>query len=132
LSDAFIERQLDDYIWVIKESYKTAEMQNLLKSYVKGSPPEYRERIRNQELSVYGMKNQDGVIIKGNGSEATTEELQKIEDNVDRRMLTESPALREQSLQLEGNYLIPDNVELKKKAYAELKQSKKLTKAGVE
>lgn len=131
MSDAFIERQLDDYIWVIKESYKSSEMQELLQNYIKGSPPEYRERIKNDELSTYGMKIQDGVVIKGNGEEAKPEDLQKIEDIVDKRMLTESPALREQNLQLEGTYLFPDKKELKKKAYEELKKTKKLAKDGI-
>jgi len=77
------------------------------------------------------MKTQDGVVIKGNGEEAKPEDLQKIEDNVDKRMLTESPALREQNLQLEGTYLFPDKKELKKKAYEELKKTKKLAKDGI-
>tara|TARA_R110002020_G_scaffold66931_6_gene175738 strand:- start:1366 stop:1764 length:399 start_codon:yes stop_codon:yes gene_type:complete len=132
LSDAFIERQLEDYIWVIKESYKSSEMQKLLKSYVQGTPPEYREMVRKQEVSIYGMRIEDNTIIKANGDAASLDEVEKIEDNVDKRMLTESPALGEQKLQLQGNYLFPDERELKKKAYAELKQSKKLAEGGVE
>ena len=77
------------------------------------------------------MKIQDGVVIKGNGEEAKPEDLQKIEDIVDKRMLTESPALREQNLQLEGIYLFPDKTELKKKAYEEIKKNKKLAKDGI-
>jgi len=132
LSDAFIERQLDDYIWVIKESYKSSEMQKLLKSYVQGTPPEYREMLRKQEVSTYGMKMEGSTIIKANGEAASPDEVAKIESNVDRRMLTESPVLGEQKLELKGTYLFPDERELKKKAYAELKQSKKLAEGGVE
>ena len=89
-------------------------MQKLLKSYVQGTPPEYREIVRKQEVSIYGMRIEDNTIIKANGDAASLDEVEKIEDNVDKRMLTESPALGE------------------KKAYAELKQSKKLAEGGVE
>tara|TARA_R110002051_G_scaffold13881_1_gene45765 strand:+ start:17057 stop:17449 length:393 start_codon:yes stop_codon:yes gene_type:complete len=130
LSDAFLERQLEDFIWVIKESYKSSEMQKLLKSYVQGTPPEYREMLRNQEVSVYGMRIEDSTIIKANGEAASPDEVAKIESNVDKRMLTESPALGEQKLQKQGSYLFPDERELKKKAYAEIKQHKKLTQGG--
>ena len=70
-------------------------MQKLLKSYVQGTPPEYREIVRKQEVSIYGMRIEDNTIIKANGDAASLDEVEKIEDNVDKRMLTESPALGE-------------------------------------
>ena len=92
---------------MLEESYKTNEIQATLKNIVQYTPEEFRKMLLSQEASVYGIKKDGETYTKANGNDATSQELERINRNVDERMLRESPSLREHKLELKGKYLIP-------------------------
>jgi|9_EtaG_2_1085328.scaffolds.fasta_scaffold00677_4 hypothetical protein len=105
---SFAEQQSDDYIKQMTEYYRSSDMQENLKQLVKNTPEEFRERILKQELSVYGYEIENGVFLDNIRNPLPDKEREKVMKNVDRRMLSESPSLREHKLQLVGGYLLPD------------------------
>ncbi len=104
----FEKSQKLDYIRSLRDSYKTREMQATLKNLVQGHPEEFREKILRQESSIYGIKKNGETYLKSNGEYATVEEIEKIQKNVDERMLRESPALKEHNLIFSAGDLLPD------------------------
>ena len=92
---------------MLEESYKTNEMQATLKNIVQYTPEDYRKLLLSREASEYGIEKDGETYTKADGKEATLQELEKINHNVDELMLRISPSLREHKLELKGKYLIP-------------------------
>jgi hypothetical protein len=107
LSDEFSKRNTNDYFQMLEESYKTNEIQATLKNIVQYTPEDYRKMLLSREASEYGIKKDGETYTKADGKEATLQELEKINHNVDELMLRVSPSLREHKLELKGKYLIP-------------------------
>ena len=102
------ESAYNDWIKVISSEFNKGEYQQSIKQVITQSPPEFREVIERQEMDILGIKKTPNGYERLNGNSATEDEILSLNNNVNTRMLNESPALREHKVVQRGGKLIPD------------------------
>lgn len=98
----------NDWIKAITSEFSKGEYQQSLKQVITQSPYEFRDAIERQEMNIIGIKKTPDGYERPNGDVATEDEILSLNNNVNTRMLNESPALREYKVVQRGGKLIPD------------------------
>ena len=98
----------NDYMKLLSKEFAKGEMQEELKMVITQTPPEFREIIERQEADVAGLRKTPDGYERMNGIQASADEILSLNNNVNTRMLNESPALREHKVVLRGGKLSPD------------------------
>ena len=80
-----------DWMKSISELEK-GEYQEELKMVITQTPPEFREVIERQEADVSGLRKTSDGYERLNGTPASIDEILSLNNNVNTRMLNESPA----------------------------------------
>tara|TARA_R100001015_G_C4542389_1_gene106098 strand:- start:341 stop:667 length:327 start_codon:yes stop_codon:yes gene_type:complete len=93
---------------LLSKEFAKGEMQEELKMVISQTPPEFREIIERQEADVAGLRKTPDGYERMNGIQASADEILSLNNNVNTRMLNESPALREHKVVLRGGKLSPD------------------------
>ncbi len=69
---------------------------------------EYFQKVKRQEMRLSDFVEESGTVMRKSGDSATQEEINAMNERVEKRMLTESPALIEHKLSYRGGTLEPD------------------------
>ncbi len=94
---------------VVKAFAKDKEMQNDLQSAFKRENPDYRDRIKREEMALAQIRETPTGEIEDNfGNPVDEEYVELIDGFVDKRMLTESPELHRNHVEYRGGVIIPD------------------------
>lgn len=97
-----------DWMESITAELEKGEYQEELKMVITQTPPEFREVIERQEADVSGLRKTPDGYERLNGTQASVDEILSLNNNVNTRMLNESPALREHKVVQRGGKLRPD------------------------
>lgn len=97
-----------DWMESITAELEKGEYQEELKMVITQTPPEFREVIERQEADVAGLRKTPDGYERLNGTPASMDEILSLNNNVNTRMLNESPALREHKVVQRGGKLRPD------------------------
>jgi hypothetical protein len=97
-----------DWKKAMKSEFATSDIQSDLRKIVIEGPEEYFQKVKRQEMKLSGLEEEGGTVMRKSGDSATQEEIEAMNERVERRMLTESPALIEHKLKLVGGILEPD------------------------
>jgi len=97
-----------DYMEAISKEFEKGEVQEQLKMVITQTPSEFREIIERQEAGVAGLRKTPDGYERLNGTPASMDEILSLNNNVNTRMLNESPALREHKVVQRGGKLAPD------------------------
>ena len=97
-----------DYMEAVAKEFEKGETQEQLKMLITQTPPEFREAIERQEADLSGLKKTPDGYERMNGTQASADEILSFNNNVNTRMLNESPALREHKVVMRGGKLQPD------------------------
>jgi hypothetical protein len=82
--------------------------QEALRQVVTQTPEAYRRVVEQQELGMDGITRNEAGEYEQKGSAPDPSTLKAALDRVDKRMLSESPALVTYKLRLSGGKLVPD------------------------
>jgi len=94
---------------VVKAFAKDKEMQNDLQSAFKRENPDYRDRIKREEMTLAQIRETPTGEIEDNfGNPVDEEYVELIDGFVDKRMLTESPELYRNHVEYRGGVIVPD------------------------
>ena len=91
-----------------QQNWRRGEYQEEIKMVITQTPPEFREVIERQEADVSGLRKTPDGYERLNGTPASVDEILSLNNNVNTRMLNESPALREHKVVQRGGKLRPD------------------------
>ncbi len=80
----------------------------------------YREMVLRQELGVYAYKETDDGFFTSMNNPVSEEEMDKVLDNVDKRMMTESPILFENMMHNVAGKILPDKDKITRKSRREM------------
>ena len=97
-----------DWKKAMRAEYAAKDTQSELREIVIKGPEEYLKKVKRQEMVESGFVEENGTIMKKSGDSATQEEINAMNERVEKRMLTESPALTEHKLVYRGGTLEPD------------------------
>lgn len=97
-----------DWKKAMRAEYAAKDTQSELREIVIKGPEEYLKKVKRQEMVESGFVEEDGIVMKKSGDSATQEEINAMNERVEKRMLTESPALTEHKLVYRGGTLEPD------------------------
>lgn len=82
--------------------------QEELRAVVTQTPENYRRAVEQQELGMEGITRNEAGEYEQQGRQPDPTVLKAALDRVDKRMLTESPALATHKLRFSGGNLVPD------------------------
>mgnify|MGYP001279096163 CR=1 FL=1 len=97
-----------DWKKAIRLEFAAKDTQSDLHQIVTQNPEEYLKRVKKQEMLESDFVEEDGTVMKKSGDLAEQEEINAMNERVEKRMLTESPALIEHKLTYRGGTLEPD------------------------
>ena len=97
-----------DWKKAMRAEYAAKDTQIELRKIVIEGPEEYFQKVKRQEMRLSDFVEEDGTVMKKSGDPATQEEINAMNETVEKRMLTESPALIEHKLTYRGGILEPD------------------------
>lgn len=97
-----------DWKKAMRAEYAAKDTQSELREIVIKGPEEYLKKVKRQEMVESGFVEENGTIMKKSGDPATQKEINAMNETVEKRMLTESPALVEHKLTYRGGILEPD------------------------
>ena len=92
----------------LEDIYIDPKYQEEIRNAVVNSPEDYRKKVETDELREAGLKEKDGEYILSNGQRAPKDKVDFVKQNIDKRMLTESPTLQAQNLRVKGGMIVPD------------------------
>tara|TARA_R100001509_G_C4737345_1_gene172002 strand:- start:137 stop:463 length:327 start_codon:yes stop_codon:yes gene_type:complete len=92
----------------VAKEFEKGETQEQLKMLITQTPSEFREAIERQEADLSGLKKTPDGYERMNGTQASADEILSFNNNVNTRMLNESPALREHKVVMRDGKLQPD------------------------
>ena len=99
-----------DWKKAMRAEYAVKDRQAELRKIVIEGPEEYFQKVKRQEMRLSDFVEEDGTVMKKSGDPATQEEINAMNETVEKRMLTESPALIEHKLIYRSGRLEPDFV----------------------
>lgn len=76
----------------------------------------YRDMVLRQELGVYAYKETDKGFFTSTDNPLSEDEMNKVLDNVDKRMMTESPILFEDMMHNVAGKILPDKDKITRKS----------------
>jgi|TARA_R110000824_G_scaffold10401_5_gene45958 hypothetical protein len=97
-----------DWKKAMREEYADKDTQSELRKIVIEGPEEYFQKVKRQEMRLSDFVEESGTVMRKSGDSATQEEINAMNERVEKRMLTESPALIEHKLTYRGGTLEPD------------------------
>ena len=97
-----------DWKKAIKSEFAASDTQSELRQIITQKPEEYLKRVKREEMLASDFVEEAGTVMRKSGNSATQEEIEAMNERVEKRMLTESPALIEHKVKLIGGILEPD------------------------
>ena len=97
-----------DWKKAMRAEYAAKDTQAELHNIVTKNPEEYLKKVKRREMRLSGLVEEGGTVMRKSGDPATQEEINAMNETVEKRMLTESPALIEHKLTYRGGILEPD------------------------
>ena len=97
-----------DWKKAMRLEFAAKDTQAELHQIVTQNPEEYFQKVKRQEMRLSDFVEEDGTVMRKSGDSATQEEIEAMNERVEKRMLTESPALIEHKLTYRGGTLEPD------------------------
>jgi hypothetical protein len=97
-----------DWKKAMKSKFAASDIQSDLRKIVIEGPEEYLKKVKRREMRLSGLVEETGTVMRKSGDSATQEEIEAMNERVEKRMLTESPALIEHKVKLVGGILEPD------------------------
>ena len=97
-----------DWKKAMRLEFAAKDTQAELHQIVTQNPEEYLKRVKREEMLVSDFVEESGTVMRKSGDSATQEEIEAMNERVEKRMLTESPALIEHKLTYRGGTLEPD------------------------
>jgi len=97
-----------DWKKAMRLEFAAKDTQAELRQIVTQNPEEYLKRVKREEMLVSDFVEESGTVMRKSGDSATQEEINAMNERVEKRMLTESPALIEHKLTYRGGTLEPD------------------------
>ena len=92
----------------LEKVYTDPKYQEEIRKVVINTPEDYRKKVESDEFREAGMKEKDGEYFLANGQKAPEDRVRFVKENIDKRMLTESPTLQAQNLIVKGGVIVPD------------------------
>ena len=97
-----------DWKKALRLEYTAKDTQSELRMIITQKPEQYLEKVTKEEMAISGLLHGDDTLMNESGNPATQEEINAMNERVEKRMLTESPALIEHKLTYRGGILEPD------------------------
>ncbi len=108
----FIRATIDSLHESLDNAFKRDSIQEEINKVVLYSNDDitkgYREMVLRQELGLYAYKETDDGFFTLMNNPVSEEEMNKVLDNVDKRMMTESPILVKEYLHNVAGKIVPD------------------------
>ena len=92
----------------LEKTYAEPKYQEEIRTVILNNPAEYRKKVETDEFREAGIKEKDGEYFLSNGQRAPKDKVDFVKRTIDKRMLTESPALQSQNLIVKGGMIVPD------------------------
>jgi len=99
-----------DWKKALRLEYAASDTQSELHKIVTQNPEEYLGKVTREELAISAFTKEGDAILTESGNPATQEEINAMNERVEKRMLTESAALIELKLIYRSGRLEPDFV----------------------
>ena len=120
----FIRATIDSLHESVDDAFKRDSIQEEISQVVLYNDDDvtkgYREMVLRQELGVYAYKETDDGFFTLMNNPVSEEEMNKVLDNVDKRMMTESPVLFKNMMHNVAGKILPDKDKITRKSRREM------------